>query len=524
MDTPIPKDIPLPLPAPEGLLTFLIVVSLICHLLFVHLTLGTVLLSLFAQVKGLNVPVYDRLAKYMSQTVTTNKSLAVVIGVAPLLVINTLYTSHFYASSILLGVAWMSVIPMVTIAFLLAYCHKYWWDKLHKAKEMHLGLAVGVALLLLSVGMIFMTNVNLMLYPERWHEVKGFFSAMMLPNVLPRYAHFITATLLFSSLYFAWKTSRPGFQDELDLTAERTADIRRFFYGFALGGLMLHAVSGFLVYVTLPSHGVNWTFTLVLFAGALPSLFAAFWLWQDLQGPDAELGRRIPRIAAVLLFTVVFMVSSRHIYRNNALGPSREAIAVKTAAYLEEVKKAREEADLVQQRGEPLERGEMSFKRSCSACHDVVLSSVGPSMVEIRKAYEGRPEAIAAWAKAPGKKDPKLMQMPSFGHLDGKELADIADYILKHQFTGKPLPLLKPSGNGEQVFKVNCSACHHPTLKTVGPPISEIRKDYAGKPDGIVKWTQAPGKKRPEAMQMPAFANIPESDLKAVAEYLLKQP
>jgi hypothetical protein len=50
--------------------------------------------------------------------------------------------------------------------------------------------------------------------------------------------------------------------------------------------------------------------------------------------------------------------------------------------------------------------------------------------------------------------------------------------------------------------------------------MKEIATIYAGNPDGIVKWTNAPAKKRPGFPSMPAF-RIGEQKLKAVADYML---
>ena len=114
---PVPKDIPLPLPVPEWLLIFLLVLSFGLHIIFVNLMVGGTLLTFFAQIKGLREPDYDTLAHEIAKTITVNKSLAVVLGVAPLLTINTLYTIYFYTANSLTGLFWIAIIPLVTVAF-----------------------------------------------------------------------------------------------------------------------------------------------------------------------------------------------------------------------------------------------------------------------------------------------------------------------------------------------------------------------------------------------------------------------
>ena len=169
---PVPRDVPLPLPLPEGVLVFLLVVSFLLHILFVNLMLGGSLLTLWAEIKGRKDKKYDNLAREIANTITVNKSLAVVLGVAPLLSINTLYTLFFYSANSLTGTLWVSIVPLVTIAFLLLYFHKYSWERYKDKKGFHLWLNGIAAAILLFVPFIFLTNINLMLFPEQWG---GFF-------------------------------------------------------------------------------------------------------------------------------------------------------------------------------------------------------------------------------------------------------------------------------------------------------------------------------------------------------------
>ena len=181
--TPVPKDIPLPFPLPEWLLVFLLVFSFLVHILFVNLMVGGSILTLVSQIRGLKDKAYDTLAHEIANTITVNKSMAVVMGIAPLLCINVLYTLYFYSANALTGLMWLALVPLVTIAFLLTYLHKFTWKALENHKAIHISiLAVAVAMFMF-IPLIFLTNINLMLFPEKWGLVKGFFSALSLPNV-----------------------------------------------------------------------------------------------------------------------------------------------------------------------------------------------------------------------------------------------------------------------------------------------------------------------------------------------------
>ena len=207
--TLIPRDIPLALPADSVLLQTLLVLLFLWHILFVNLMVGGSVLTTVFEVLGRRRPRFDALAREIAGTVTVNKSLAVAFGVGPLLAINVLYTVHFYSANALTGAAWISIVPLVTVAFLITYLHKYTWDRM--AKSWHIVLGGLGAAMFLFIPLIFLGNINLMLFPAKWLEVRGFASAFAVGNAGPRYWHFLTASLAVSSLFFVVYFLRAGY-------------------------------------------------------------------------------------------------------------------------------------------------------------------------------------------------------------------------------------------------------------------------------------------------------------------------
>ena len=207
ISTPLPKDIPLELPLPEWLLVGLLVFAFLAHIVFINLMLGGSILTLWSQIKGLKNKEYDTFAHEIAKTITVNKSMAVVLGVAPLLCINTLYTIYFYSANALTGFVWILIIPLVIIAFLLTYLHKFSWESMENNKRLHISIMAAAVGVFLFIPLIFLTNVNLMMFPEKWGTVHGFLEALVLPNVFPRYFEFLGACLKLSSrrnLYFVY--------------------------------------------------------------------------------------------------------------------------------------------------------------------------------------------------------------------------------------------------------------------------------------------------------------------------------
>ncbi|WP_231563565.1 hypothetical protein [Anoxybacillus sp. KU2-6(11)] len=136
----IPPDFPLPIPGNLSLLEFLIVLTFILHIVFVNFTLsfatGAVALEGAGIVKKSKR--LDDMARICSFHASIHKSIAVVLGVAPLLIVSVIYTQYFYTSTLLIGKAWISIIVLLITAFLLLYVYKFSWEKWENKKRIAL--------------------------------------------------------------------------------------------------------------------------------------------------------------------------------------------------------------------------------------------------------------------------------------------------------------------------------------------------------------------------------------------------
>lgn len=429
---PIPRDIPLPLPANPLFLQVLLVVAFVAHILFVNLMVGGALLVLFYQLRGLRQPVYDKLAHAIAVTITVNKSMAVVLGVAPLLLINVLYTMHFYTANALTGTAWILVIPSVAITFLLLYLHKFNWDRMARARGMHIAILGLAVLLLMFIPLIFLANINLMLFPERWSSIRGLFSALILPSVLPRYFHFMCASVILTSLFCVHHFGRARYPlEELIGGGLTRPQLRREFYSIAFVFSLAQFFVGPLVLFTLPTVGKNGIMVLVILLGALNAIPAVWLMWKELTLPEPH-GRYLLPIVLILGGTVLAMATGRHMYRELALNDHRADMAVATARW--QTASAQAAYDLkmgrVKSRGATTP-GQELFEANCSACHALDTKMIGPPILEIATLYKGNAAGIVKWAVAPGKKRPDFPQMPPFAQLSDDKLQQIASHMLK---------------------------------------------------------------------------------------------
>jgi cytochrome c len=435
--TPIPKDVTLPLPVPPELLVVFHVVFFAMHLLFVNLMLGGALLTFVYELRGRWRPDYDALAHEIAKTISVNKSLAVVMGVGPLLFINLLYTSPFYGTTTLIGDAWIKIIPLVTVAFLLLYLHKYSWKRLHAHKGLHIAMIGAVCAILLCVPLIFLTTINLMLFPELWKQVRGFADALFLPNVLPRYLHFLLASLSVMGLFMVKWTQTKYFPAETLFRELTRGELRRQFYTLAFAATALQFLAGPLVFATLPAAGMNVRTLLAVLCGVGCAVPALWWMWQELDGGGKGTGRRYWHIVGALALTVMFMVIGRHLYRAEALAGYQQAIAAKTAAYEQAVADAKKNIfpkPVEAEGGGPVKpeppnasgykspwrddkrfaQGDAIFHTVCIVCHAPAIKIIGPPILEIAGLpdYKEHPEAIGQWAVKPGPMKRPPIPMP----------------------------------------------------------------------------------------------------------------
>lgn len=341
-DTVVPHDLPLPLPAPVPVLVAVLLVFFLMHIVFINMMVGGAFATLWYQVKGLRDRKWDDLAHDISASITVNKSIAVVLGVGPLLAINTLYTTYFYSANALTGAFWISIIPLVAGAFLLTYLHKYLWHRMPLA--MHIGIIAVVCAIFAFIPLIFLTNITLMLAPERWTEVRGFWDAANMPNVWARYAHFMLSCPAMIGLMLVWSYRRKP-QIEIDALKIVRSDLIRIGYRWAFWPTVGQFIVGPIAWLTLPDVSSPMTGVLVTFGLSIPvAVIASILMWQEIRAADLKVGSKFGATVTAMLLVIVLMVGGRHFYREAAVDHHRAAVAEKTRLFNEASRQARDAA------------------------------------------------------------------------------------------------------------------------------------------------------------------------------------
>lgn len=154
---------PAGLPSHPVIFLVLLVLTWALHILAVHVMLGSTALSLFGSCAAGEK--WQRLSESMLNTAKVAVSIAIVLGVAPLLFVQVIYDPFWYVSNVLSARWALGFILILLIAYYAMY-HRYFVGPT-PAKRGRISLTVSL-LLLLVAGFLMHVLTNQMLRPELW--------------------------------------------------------------------------------------------------------------------------------------------------------------------------------------------------------------------------------------------------------------------------------------------------------------------------------------------------------------------
>jgi len=199
MQIPIPTPDPMPLPAPVWLLRSLLLLTFFLHVVTMNFAFGGSVIALVSKLRAKPEDDAGRLARQLRGMLPVLVAFTITLGVAALLFVQVLYGPMLYSSSILLGMPWMAVIPL-----LIAGYYAFYWSTLRDSR-----MAMWIGTIILAVIAFTLTNnMTLMLTPERW---TGFYRASMAgihfnlgdASIFPRYLHMVLGALAMGGLLVA---------------------------------------------------------------------------------------------------------------------------------------------------------------------------------------------------------------------------------------------------------------------------------------------------------------------------------
>jgi len=293
----------------------LMVLTFALHILMINMVLGSLLLALWGRFAGKGFP--QRLAHALARGVTVILSVAIVLGVAPLLFVQTIYDPLWYSANLLSAWWVMLFLLLVTLAFLAAY---FFYLRSDERPRWGLKACLFSIAAVVSAGAIMhMLNME-ELQPQNWATwfsgsgtlaTSGWAFNGFSPG---RFGHFMAPALvnggvllMLYSWYFSKRQASDG--DYLAWTARVGAGVMRFalIVQMAFGFWWLFELPGELNFLYHPAFHFGTTVAVV-------AIGLLFWTsYRPLQ--------RAPWAALISLITVLAMGVTREALRMVYLRP-----------------------------------------------------------------------------------------------------------------------------------------------------------------------------------------------------------
>ncbi len=293
------------IPVHWGWLKFFLILTFVLHLLLMNLMLGGGLLALFGRLRGGAIPTETRSLPVLI-------ALTVNLAIPPLLFVQTLFGHFLYSSSVLMAFFWLAIIPVLIGAYYGAYVFVH----RHRRTGAGTGWLAIATLLLLFVGFMLTNNMTLMVRPERWAgqlgRASGTFLNLAEPTLVPRYLHFVIASVAIAALGRAVYLRVREQRNEEDHAGSIAVSLRIFAFM-----TMIQVVIGVLFWITLPGRigglflGGSLAHTVHLWLGIALALVAIAVALRQMLRPTVVL--------AIVL--VVDMVLVRDLVRSAYLDP-----------------------------------------------------------------------------------------------------------------------------------------------------------------------------------------------------------
>lgn len=299
-----------PIPVAWEWFQVLLLFTFVLHLLSMNTMLGTGIIAFVAHFRKKGP------AAHLPQDISTKLpytiAFTVNLGVAPLLFLQILYGHFFYVSSILMAAYWISIVGALILAYYSAYIYDFKFQALGSSRILFLGLAL---MILLAIAFLFSNNVTLMLQPSKWtayfENRSGTILNLSDPTLIPRYLHFITASIAVGGLFVAL-LARFGTRDAGARRGRIDFGLQWFSYATLaqvfIGLWFLMALPAEIMMGFMGQNAFHSGVFLTAVGGAVASLIFGF-------------KRRLFLATVSLLVTVILMVILRDLVRDGYLKP-----------------------------------------------------------------------------------------------------------------------------------------------------------------------------------------------------------
>jgi hypothetical protein len=247
--------IPFPdvIPAPVWLLITLEQLTFLLHIIVINIVLGAAIITLYRRFSK-NDDSALSFEGSAARKLPVFMALAINFGVAPLLFLQVTFGHLFYSSSVLMAAWWILIIPFLILAYYGLYIHSRKYELQASLSKAALLIAV---LFILYIGFMLVNNNSLMEQPEVWKqyfdERGGTILNLSDPTIIPRYLHFVAASIAIGGLFFAvlWNMRR---KKGVGGAGEKSASALKIF----AAATAVQAVVGFWYLLALPEGFIKY--------------------------------------------------------------------------------------------------------------------------------------------------------------------------------------------------------------------------------------------------------------------------
>lgn len=410
-------------PAHLALVKLLLIVMFLLHLPYIGMLIGSSVFSVWFNISGRRNknPMHATFARDLIDMVAFNKSIGIILGVLPLLVIALIYSQILHkGNATSLPYLINSFLPII-LGLILVYIYKY---TIRFEKEIvSLTGTLGV-LLLLAGYLVFIASTARFHDPEKWTFINNPVQLLIGTNAIGSYLLFLTSSFAMTGIgviffLFTWSKKLS------DTDRDYAAFVKKF--GLTIGLIFTLATPLFFVFGLINLPDIAYSNILIIMSILLLILLAVVTnlLAKMLQGAQTRLGTQ-----AFVIFIIAFfiMILNSSIARENALQEHNQFLALESQAMLAKIipERAIEEGGGIMDYA----RGESVFKRVCASCHQFEKKIVGPPYVAVLPKYENDIQQLIAFIANPKKVNPDYPPMPNQG-LKITDVEAVSGYLLK---------------------------------------------------------------------------------------------
>jgi cytochrome c len=410
-------------PAHLSLVKLLLIFMFLLHLPYIGMFIGSSFFSVWHRFAGKRKsnPLYSNFARDLIDTFAFNKSIGIILGVLPLVVIALIYSQVLYAgNATTLPYLMYSFLPIV-LGLIFVYIYKY-TIRFEKSFFSLVG-AIGV-LLLLAGYLVFIASIARFHDPEKWGFIKNPIQLLIGWNAIGNYLAFLTSSFAITGIgiiffFFSWGNKlKNAASDYVDYVKK---------FGLIIGLIFTLLTPLFVLFQLINLPDIAFSNVVIIGSIVLMILLAIVTnlLAKMLQSSQTKLGTH-----AFVLFILVFlvMILNSSVARENSLKEHTKFLALESEAMLAKLIPDRE----IEEGGGITDyaKGESVYKRVCSTCHRFDQKIVGPPYATVLLKYESDIQQLIAFIANPKKVNPDYPPMPNQG-LKITEVEAVAGYLLK---------------------------------------------------------------------------------------------